>query len=280
MAPYPYDPVILDPPTIDYRFPAAMIPLIIDSDGAKLNGMMYLASGAGPHPTAILLHGFPGVERNLDVAQAIRRAGWNVLYFHYRGSWGSAGSYSQQHTVEDALVALEFLRSKGATDYRVDPEMIALIGHSMGGACAFAAAIQEPSIHYIASLAGVNWERWASLKQNDPTAFENLAATLDANSAPLPGFNGRKFLDEVIENHERYDVKPNAEILAARKMLLVGGLRDEATPVDMHHWPMLHALQDRNASQLTHHLFDDDHVFSNHRIALTRLIISWLTELR
>jgi hypothetical protein len=34
------------------------------------------------------LHGFPGNERNFDVAQALRRAGYAALVFHYRGSWG------------------------------------------------------------------------------------------------------------------------------------------------------------------------------------------------
>lgn len=275
MTPSTYNPIDSDPPTIDRDFPAAMDPIIIDSYGSKLNGLIYLASSSGPHPTAILLHGFPGSERNLDIAQAIRRAGWNALYFNYRGSWGSEGSYSQQHTVEDTLAVLAFLRAK-ATDYRVDPERIALIGHSMGGACAFAVAIQDSSIQYVASLAGVNWESWAKLGQNDPVAFENLAAILDDNSAPLTGFCGRNYLHELIANHDQYDVRPNAKILAGKSILLVGGLRDEATPLDTHHLPMLQALQDQNASQLTHQLFDDDHVFSSHRIALTQLIVSWL----
>ena len=34
----------------------------------------------------ILFHGLPGNEQNLDLAQAIRRANWNVLTLHYRGS--------------------------------------------------------------------------------------------------------------------------------------------------------------------------------------------------
>ena len=40
------------------------------------------------------MHGLPGNERNLDLAQAIRRAGWDVLTFTYRGAWGSPGDFS------------------------------------------------------------------------------------------------------------------------------------------------------------------------------------------
>jgi hypothetical protein len=50
-----------------------------------LAGFMYRANGPGKHPTMLLLHGFPGNERNPDLAQAIRGHGWNVVYFDYRG---------------------------------------------------------------------------------------------------------------------------------------------------------------------------------------------------
>lgn len=59
-----------------------------------MSGLIYIASGAGPHPTVILLHGYPGNEKNLDLAQSLRREGWNVLFFHYRGAWGSEGEFS------------------------------------------------------------------------------------------------------------------------------------------------------------------------------------------
>ena len=54
----------------------------------------------------ILLHGFPGNERNLDLAQALRRAGWNAVFFHYRGSWGSDGDFSFGHVLEDVAAVV------------------------------------------------------------------------------------------------------------------------------------------------------------------------------
>jgi pimeloyl-ACP methyl ester carboxylesterase len=35
-----------------------------------MNGQFYLAGGEGPHPTLVLLHGFPGNEQIFDLAQA------------------------------------------------------------------------------------------------------------------------------------------------------------------------------------------------------------------
>jgi uncharacterized protein len=47
------------------------------SHGARINGLMYLAAGSGPHPIVIFLHGYPGNERNLDLAQAAgHRCNW------------------------------------------------------------------------------------------------------------------------------------------------------------------------------------------------------------
>ena len=91
----PADPVTADPaPGVDTAYPPSTEELAFQSQGSRLNGFFDLANGKGPHPTVILLHGFPGNERNLDLAQALRRAGMNVLFFHYRGAWGSGGTFS------------------------------------------------------------------------------------------------------------------------------------------------------------------------------------------
>jgi pimeloyl-ACP methyl ester carboxylesterase len=80
-----------------------------------MNGFIYVAAGIQPHPTVLILHGSPGNEQNLDPAQALRRAGYNVLFFHYRGSWGSPGKFTQAGGVDDgqAAVAAAVLIARG-----------------------------------------------------------------------------------------------------------------------------------------------------------------------
>ena len=65
------------------------------SGGHRLLGTLYLARGSAPKPTALLLHGCPGLQQNGDLAVALRDRGWNSLIFHYRGSWGSGGRYDE-----------------------------------------------------------------------------------------------------------------------------------------------------------------------------------------
>ena len=69
----PHPAVIADPKP-DAAHPAGMSAFVIPSGDGAINAVMYTAAGAGLHPTLLLLHGFPGNEQNLDIAQAARRA--------------------------------------------------------------------------------------------------------------------------------------------------------------------------------------------------------------
>jgi uncharacterized protein len=126
-------PVFTDPP-VDTAHPAAMTVLHIPSHGVLINALIYQPSGPGPHPTLIICHGLPGNEKNLDLAQAVRRAGWNAVSFNYRGSWGSPGVFRFTQTLEDAQAVVAFLREPTtAKRLGIDTQRIALAGHSMGG---------------------------------------------------------------------------------------------------------------------------------------------------
>src|SRR5947199_301074 len=122
----PLTSVSLYPPTLaDVRIP---------SSGARMNGVLYLAQGKGPHPTVLVLHGFPGTEKNADLAQVVRRAGFNALIFHYRGAWGSEGNYSLSHVLEDVAAALRWLRQPAVADsYRANTRRLILVGQRLGG---------------------------------------------------------------------------------------------------------------------------------------------------
>src|SRR4029453_19095140 len=89
----PVSPAIFTDPPVGVVPPARMTVLRIPTHGVQVNGIIYQAAGPGPHPTLVICHGLPGNEKNLDLAQAARRAGWNSVTFNYRGSWGSPGSF-------------------------------------------------------------------------------------------------------------------------------------------------------------------------------------------
>ena len=121
-------PAIYTDPPADKAHPAAMEIVHIPSGGVEINGVVYVAAGAGPHPTVVLCHGLPGNEKSLDLAQAMRRAGWTVITFNYRGSWGSPGQYRFMQNLEDANAVLAFARDPAnAAKLRIDMFSAALL---------------------------------------------------------------------------------------------------------------------------------------------------------
>jgi pimeloyl-ACP methyl ester carboxylesterase len=274
------DPVTRDPAMPDDEHPPLLAELRIDSHGSAMNAIAYVADGPGPHPTALLLHGFPGNERNLDLAQAVRRAGWNAIFFHYRGAWGSEGDFSFTHVLEDVASVTAWTQDPtNAEALRIDPERIALVGHSMGGFAALLAGSRLSEVDCIASVAGANLASRGYAASEDPEMARAIAAQLEAWSAPLSGTSGQALIDEVTAAGTDFDVFTRIPALATRKLLLVAGTLDQTTPLAEHHAPLVAALEAAGARHLRHLELEADHAFSQRRIALARAVTGFLTEL-
>ena len=273
------DPVTMDPEAVDAQFPAALAEISIDSHGSRLNAILYRAQGRGPHPTVVLLHGFPGNERNLDLAQAMRRAGFNVLFFHYRGAWGSGGAFSFSNGLEDVAVALDFLRQKeNVARYRIDAEKLSLVGHSMGGFMALMTTSADSSVRCTVSIAGANMGWLGGLAGSSPEAANSVALAMAGGLGPLRGTSGEALRDDLREHADAFDLVKRASALGGRELLLIGGERDSVVPLAIHHHPLVQALKAADSSGLSEQVLDSDHAFSDRRIALARAVVSWLSR--
>lgn len=263
---------IADPPR-DVAHPAHNQQLLIPSHGVGMNGLLFQASGKGPHPTVILMHGLPGNERNLDLAQAVRRAGWDVLTFTYRGAWGSPGDFSISNAMEDTKAALDFARSPAGAKVGIDPRHIVLAGHSMGGATAFMTAATAQDLDGLVLIDAWNI---AGKTSKGADTRETLAAAFDDFGNSLHGATPQTVADEVIAKRSQWDLVAAAPRLARLPILAVRAKYGIAAP----NRALVDALRSAGNARVTALEMDTDHSFSDHRIALAATVIDWLQQLR
>jgi pimeloyl-ACP methyl ester carboxylesterase len=253
-----------------------MQPVQIPSSGARMNGVLYLAKGKGPHPTVLFLHGFPGTEKNTDLAHVVRRAGFNTLVFHYRGAWGSEGVYSYSHVLEDVAAALQWLRQPAVADsYRVNPRRLILVGHSLGGFAALYGAAADSGVRAVAALAPGDWGRRGE-RLKDPEGFAASVRRLDPQLGPLRGTSGKTLAQDVVDHATEWHLERYAHVLAGKRVLLVAATRDVIVPLGEVYEPLGVALRREGAQHLTAETLDADHAFSNSRVRLARLLVRWL----
>ncbi len=229
---------------------------IIEVDGAKMLAAFYGATRQRPCPTVILLHGVPGVEKNIDIAYELRERGWNCLILFHRGSWGSGGTYSFTGLAADVRAATDWLLAQDV----VDGERLALAGMSMGG--------------YMTLVAGAADDRFKALVPIcpliDPATVETSAAMFDPYTAMLQGVTGAALHKEWANLVSVYDLKDQ---LANRPILLVTGDRDDVFP------PAHYAYIGQTMPHILHRrLADGDHAFNACRKLLVATVVDWLVE--
>ncbi len=270
------DPVTSDPIAVDTAFPPSTQELAFQSKGSRLNGFFYLAPGKGPHTTVILLHGFPGNERNLDLAQDLRRAGMNVLFFDYRGSWGSGGTFSFAHALEDVASAVTYVRTDSSVKaFRIDPRRLIFLGHSMGGWLALMEAAADSSIRCSVALdywnVGGDGQRSQRDRQFDSTQTA-YATWLTAPGGPLHADGRQSLSDEMKAQGKRWDPATSAAVLSSRRLLIISTTANESHPA------LLAALQAAHAPDVTGIVWKTDHGFSDRRIRLGRTVVGWMRK--
>lgn len=275
-----FDPVTQDAPN-DPKFPASMQPVSFISHGSKLLGTFFFASGEGLHPTILLLHGFPGNEVNYDIAHAVRRMGFNVMVFHYRGCWGSEGNYLWTNLVEDVDEAIRFLKTETAKEkYRVDNSKIVLIGHSMGGFAAVFCSVKHDEIKNITSLAGFNAGLFGEFIEGNNELIQFSADTMQPAMEFVKCNSAVTLLNEMISNKKEWNLLNYLDKLRNKNWLIIAAKHDTIAPLDIHHKPLVGALKISGAENFHEHILETGHSFSDSRIKLTRIICEWLSQIK
>src|SRR6202789_1742476 len=106
-------------------------PIVFESKGQQVVGMLHLPEGRGRFPAALLLHGYTGtkVEQHrmlVKISRTRAEHGIASLRFDFRGSGDSAGDFEDmtiRSEVADSLEAIKFL----ARHKQINSRRLALI---------------------------------------------------------------------------------------------------------------------------------------------------------
>lgn len=261
------DSIVLRDVQWDKSSPAGSTELFIPSEGSQLAGLIYRANGPVKHPTLLLLHGYPGNERNLDLAQVVRALGWNVIYFDYRGSWGSQGKFSFMNCVRDVENVVKFC-DKYQDSLKIDTSNIVLFGHSMGGWITLKSIQTIPQIKKAFALS--TWNIYGDFKK-----VMNQKELMDLANSPETG--GKYFVlnaslqeifGPVLQHRDYFNLAKDGAALADKQIIML----------DEHHGnqEIAESLKNTNKSYFKYEVWKTDHPFSNKRVSLMNELIAFL----
>ena len=265
--------VIADPAP-DAKFPARMEVIHVPTGGIAVNGIALVPSGPGPHPTFVLFHGLPGNEKNLDLAQAVRRAGWVVVTINYRGSWGSPGSYRFEQNLEDARATLAFIRDAATAEkLGVDTQRIVVGGHSMGGWVTLHIAAADTGLLGAVTISAGDLGALGLSAQHDRAA---AVARMKDNMESLADVTPETMTDELVAHANEWSFDSLAPKLTGTRLLVLYS----ADFVQADSENLIAKVASAGGKRLDSAYVATDHSWSDRRLQLQALVIDWLESLR
>jgi len=237
--------------------------LIFKSAGNRLIGALHKPSGIKVLPPAVLvLHGFPGMAPILnDVVYYLCQSGFAPMSFHYRGCWGSGGSYSFLGAFRDTQKALDLLLARED----LDTNNLTIIGHSFGGLIAILMAAKNDMVKAVAALCPVAdmREELSSIKAKN---------ILKRGLPFVSGFPMKQAIKEWDALSRQYDPIGYIEKVAPRPFLLIHGNKDDIIPLKCSKKLFSKAFDPKSMSVVS----GADHIFAgNHKKTIESIII-WL----
>lgn len=250
--------------------------LFVESHGCRLFARIHVPAfydETSKCPVVLMLHGCPGNERNIDIAQNLRMAGFATVTFSYRGVWGSHGYYCFSHLIEDTFVIAEYIRSI-ASEYRLDTDRFYLFGHSMGGFATVNSLAEGLKVSGAVILAPCD----IALKRlSDPETASNLIANQKNGYFNVPS---ETYIEEDLQKNVQNWLFANAaeKLDLSIPYAFIGGTLDTAVPPQQHTIPIYEKLLAKGADVQYTELYDS-HDFPATRVKLTNQIIFYLREM-
>lgn len=249
--------------------------LNIISGGCHLYGYLLTPDKrtAGPYPTVIMSHGFPGYTTNNDLELALMRMGCVVIHMNHRGAWGSEGNYLFTNLKDDLIAIAKWAHNPAISDqYNIDRDNIFLVGHSMGGQTVLNAAKELSFIKGVVAMAA--YDIGAAFRYR---MEKDLFLMIETEGQCLKMNSASEVYENALNNQQELSVLNRYDELAKHNILFVEAAYDTIAPPEKMLKPLANKLLEINAN-VKYKSINSNHSFVGQRMKLTKLVGEWIEE--
>lgn len=249
--------------------------LNIISGGCHLYGYLLTPDKrtAGPYPTVIMSHGFPGYTTNNDLELALMRMGCVVIHMNHRGAWGSEGNYLFTNLKDDLVAIAKWAHNPAISDqYNIDRDNIFLVGHSMGGQTVLNAAKELSFIKGVVAMAA--YDIGAAFRYR---MEKDLFLMIETEGQCLKMNSASEVYENALNNQQELSVLNRYDELAKHNILFVEAAYDTIAPPEKMLKPLANKLLEINAN-VKYKSINSNHSFVGQRMKLTKLVGEWIEE--
>jgi len=252
-------------------------------NGNQTHGWFYKAIGNGPFSTVILLHGSIGRDGDIfNLGENLSKEGFNVMTFNYPGTWKSEGNKTDESALVSVQSAINFAKSEySVQSFEVDTSDIVLLGYSYGGGMALLGSVFDSTIKKVITVALGDLSLTAEQLERNTSARNSFEQKVDgvlSNPSVARGTSGKEYVELLLKNRDKYNLKKYSEELAQKKLLFLVGWLDNFKKIENDVIPLYRELQSKGATNIDIVSFKTDHRFLNVQTELTDTIINWLRK--
>jgi acetyl esterase len=175
--------------------------------GQELKLDAYAQRRGARRPGVLVIHGggWTSGSRVAFVGQLLEtltRAGYNWLSIDYR----LGGPDRRAEALDDVRAALAFLREK-ATDLKIDPERLALLGEDAGAALAASLAVEKPAGVRAVALVGGLYDGGEASRAGDAARPPDTLVVHGGRDTEVPPEQARRFCEGLTARGARCELQ-------------------------------------------------------------------------
>lgn len=183
----------------------------------------YLPTSAIPAKNAVLfLHGYPGSQKNYDIAEHLALKGFQCTVMHYRGTWQSKGQYSLVSVFKDVETVLSDLKEKG-----FDQSRVSLIGASWGGFVALQTLIQNPGLRKVVLLSP-----FVNLAMDEKGLMAGADFMYSITKPSIKNYEKDQIIADLRVIQREYNPLSKLGGINGQKILIIHGNQDKICPIE------------------------------------------------